>query len=261
MGTISDYLENKWLNHVFHGAAFTVPSNIYIALSTTTPSDDGTGVTEPGSNYIRKAHNVWNAGSGRAATNNGVITFIQATGAWGTITHYAIYDAITGGNFLGFGALTANKIVVSGNTPYIATTDISISATSGTSSGFSDYLVHKLLDHTLKTTPYSQPTIYVGLSTTIPTDAGNDTEPNPANNYARKSHANWFTSSAGATYNTTTAITFNTPNGTWGSCVYATIYDAASTGNYLARGDITDQTPGNGDTVRFNVGDLDVTLV
>jgi hypothetical protein len=144
---------------------------------------------------------------------------------------------------------------VSGNTASIATTEIEVSVTTG---GFSDFLSHEMLDHTFKVGSYAQPNIYVALSTTIPTDAGNVTEPS-GNNYARKVQATWDAAAAGATENTG-VISFNTPSGSWGMCVYAAIYDAASAGNYLARGDITDQTPDNGDTVRFNAGALDVTF-
>ena len=234
-----------------------MPTNIYIALSTADPGEAGATIAEPtGNNYARKAHNVWNAATARAATNNGVITFNTASGAWGTITHYALFDAITGGNFLAYGSLATSKAVVNGNTPSIATTDLSVSVTTG---GFSDYLAHKMLDHTLKTATYTQPTIHVGLSTTIPTDAGNVTEPSPPNGYERKTHAAWDAAAAGATQNTS-VITFATPTGSWGTCVFATIHDAAAAGNYMARGDITDQIPDDGDTVRFNTGDLDVTL-
>ena len=105
---------------------------------------------------------------------------------------------------------------------------------------------------------YTGPTIHVALSTTIPTDAGNVTEPS-TNAYARKAHAAWGIAAAGATDNTG-AITFATPTGSWGLCVYAAIYDALTVGNYLARGDITDQTPDDGDTIRFNDGELNITL-
>ena len=97
------------------------------------------------------------------------------------------------------------------------------------------------------------------LINSIPTDAGNVTEPSPPNNYARIAHAAWDIAAAGATENTG-VITFATPSGTWGLCVHMVINDALTVGNYLARGSITDQTPGNGDTVRFNDGALDVTL-
>ncbi len=256
MGTISNYLELKWLDHVFENTAFTVPTNIYIALSTADPTEDGSGLAEPGSgNYARKVFNTWNTAAGRAITNNGAITFNTANAAWGNITHYAIIDTITGGNMLAYGALAVAKDVVNGNTPSIADTEIEVSVTTG---GFSDFLALEMLDHTFKVASYPQPTMYIGLSTTIPTDAGNVTEPG-SGNYARKAHAVWDAAAAGATENTG-VITFNTPSGTWNECVSATVHDAAATGNYLARGDITDQTPDNGDTVRFNDGELNVTL-
>lgn len=257
MGSISDYLELKWLDHVFENSAFSVPTNIYIALSTADPTDDGSGIAEPsGNNYERKVINTWNAASSRISTNNGVITFNTASGPWGNITHYAIFDAITSGNMLAHGSLSSAKDVVNGNTPSIADTEIEVSVTTG---GFSTHLSDELLDHTFKVGSYGQPTIYLALSTSIPTDSGNVTEPSPPNNYARKAHAVWDVASVGATENTG-VITFNTPSGSWGECVYAAIYDAATVGNYLAYGDITDQTPDDGDTVRFNDGALDVTL-
>ena len=88
MGTISDYLELEWLDHVFENGAFSVPTNIYIALSTADPTDSGGSIAEPsGNGYARKVINTWNTAASRAITNNGVITFATATGAWGTITH------------------------------------------------------------------------------------------------------------------------------------------------------------------------------
>ena len=41
-----DYLENKVLDHVVGKTAYTSPT-VYIGLSSTTPAEDGTSVTEP----------------------------------------------------------------------------------------------------------------------------------------------------------------------------------------------------------------------
>ena len=255
MGSISDYLELELLDHVFETAAYTPPT-IYIALSTADPTDDGSGLAEPsGNGYAREAHATWNTAAARAITNNGVITFTQASGPWGTITHYAIMDASSGGNMLAHGSLATGKAVVAGNTPSIADTEISVTFSTG---GFSDFLALELLDHVFGVGSYTGPSIFVGLSTTIPTDSGNVTEPS-GGAYAREAVTAWDIASAGATENTS-VITFTTPTASWGLCVYAVIYDAATTGNYLAYGDITDQTPDDGDTVRFNAGDLDITL-
>ena len=255
MGSISNFLELELLDHVFQVAAYTPPT-IYIALSTADPTDDASGIAEPVANgYARKAHATWNAAATRAITNNGVITFAQASGAWGTITHYAIYDALSAGNMLAHGSLATGKAVVTGNTPSIANVEISVTFSTG---GFSDFLALELLDHVFGVGVYTGPTIHVALSTSIPTDAGNVTEP-VGNGYARMAHATWDIAAVGATENTG-VITFATPTASWGLCVFAVIYDALTVGNYLARGDITDQTPDDGDTVRFNAGALDVTL-
>lgn len=258
MGSISDFLEVELLDHVFQAAATYTPPTVYIALCTADPTDAGTGtsIAEPaGNGYTRKAHSVWNTASARAITNNGVITFPQASGVWGTISHYAIVDASSTGNMLAYGSLATNKDVVSGNTPSIATTEISVTFDVG---GFSTVLAHELLDHVFGNGAYTSPSTFVALTTTIPTDTNAGTEAS-GNNYARKECTGWDVASAGATQNTGD-ILFNTPSGTWGLCVYATIYDAASAGNYLAYGDITDQTPDSGDTVKFSTGDLGITL-
>ena len=255
MGSLSDYLEIALLDHVFTAGTYTPPS-IFIALSTADPTEGGGGLTEPsGGSYARVAHASWNAATARAISNNGTITFTQATGSWGTITHYAIMDAITDGSMLAYGSLAINKSVVSGNTPSIATTEIVVTFSTG---GFSDFLAVELLNHVFGNGAYSRPTIHVALSTSEPTDAGNVTEPS-GGNYARKAHTAWDNAVAGATENTG-AITFNTPSASWGLCVHSALYDDLTAGNYLARGDITDQTPDDGDTVRFNDGALDITL-
>jgi hypothetical protein len=53
MGSLSDYYEKKFLDHVFN-VAFTAPSTLYIFLSTADPLDDASAVAEPsGFNYAR----------------------------------------------------------------------------------------------------------------------------------------------------------------------------------------------------------------
>ena len=256
MGSISDYLELELLDHVFQAAAAYTPPTIYIALSTADPTDDASGISEPvGNGYARKAHSAWNTAATRAITNNGVITFAQASDAWGTITHYAIYDASTAGNMLAHGSLSTSKSVVNGNTPSIATTEISVSFNAA---GFSTFLADELLDHVFGNGVYTSPSTFIALSTTIPTDTGNVTEPG-AGSYARKECTAWDVAAAGATQNTG-VITFVTPTGSWGTCVYAAIYSSVTAGDYLAYGDITDQLISINDTVRYSAGELDITL-
>ena len=56
-------------------------------------------------------------------------------------------------------------------------------------------------------------------------------------------------------------ITMGPPTGDWGSCIGVVIVDAATAGNLLFYDlAMTDESPGNGDTVQWPVGDLDIVL-
>lgn len=257
-GSISNYLENKLLDHVFGTAAYTQPSHIYVALSTADPGDDGAGLAEPSENgYARKAHDSWDEAASRLTENTGVVTFNAATGSWGEITHYALFDALTGGNMLAHGALATAKQVVSGNTPSIADGEIEVSFNSG---AISTHLANELLDHVFLTGAYSAPSIYVALSTANPGDDGSGLAEPSGNNYARAACATWDAAADGATANTGD-ITFATPSGSWGEITHVAIMDASSNGNLLWYGTATpNQEPEDGDTVKYAAGDLDVTL-
>lgn len=119
------YLDNKLLDLVFSNTSYTVPSTLYIGLSTTTPTQSGSGFTEPsGNGYARVAvtnnSTNWPAASNGAKSNANAITFPQATGSWGTVTHFGVFDASTSGNLLAWGALSQSKSISSGDTPYFA---------------------------------------------------------------------------------------------------------------------------------------------
>ena len=129
---------------------------------------------------------------------------------------------------------------------------------------FSDYLENALLNQLFRGSSYSFPgTLYVGLYTAAPTDAGGGTEVS-GNSYARvavtANTSNWANSTAGATSNSN-AITFPQASGSWGTVVALGIFEASTSGNLLAWADLTtNKLVGNGDTPSFAAGDLDVTL-
>jgi hypothetical protein len=118
MGSFSDYWENEILDHIFNKGSYTAPT-IYVGLSTADPGDDGAGLSEPsGAAYSRVQTSAadWNAASGGALSNATLIEFPTATGDWGTLTHFALFDATSGGNLLAHGALTQAKTINSGDT-------------------------------------------------------------------------------------------------------------------------------------------------
>jgi len=130
--SFTDFLENELLDHVFSAAVFVAPVTTYIGLSTTTPTDAGGNITEPsgGAGYARvaKTNNVtnWPAAVGGLKENGTTVDFPTATGAWGTVTHFFIADAASGGNILATGALTTPKTIDNGDTASFAVGDIDI---------------------------------------------------------------------------------------------------------------------------------------
>ena len=266
MGSISDYLENELLDHCFN-AAYASPSNVFLALSTADPLDTGAGVAEPSGGAYSRVTITFVTAATRNVTQKAKVTFPQATASWGEISHYAIYDAVSGGNFLAHGTLNTAKTVVNGNTPSVATSEVVISYTAGE---ISNYLAHKLLDHVFRNTQYTFISSFaIALCTgDIPdSDTGSTISEPSGNNYSRASiYKNggtapaWDLASAGSLDNGAT-ITFATPSGSWGTITALAIVDAASAGNVLFyENTVTDQKPDNGDTVQISAGDLKVSM-
>lgn len=131
MAALSDYLENKLVDHILRGQTFTPPATVYVALFTAAPSDAGGGTEVSGGAYARVAVTsgltAWagtqsagsttaSSGTGGQTSNNAAVTFPAPSGAnWGTVSHWGIFDASSGGNLLFHGALTASKSVNDGD--------------------------------------------------------------------------------------------------------------------------------------------------
>jgi hypothetical protein len=117
----TDYLEGQIVAHLFRTASFTKPTTLAVALFTSAPTDSTAGTEVSGGGYARQTLNPldanWaapSAGNG-VTSNSSVINFGTASASWGTVTHFAIYDATSGGNMLVWGALSASKTVNSGD--------------------------------------------------------------------------------------------------------------------------------------------------
>lgn len=130
----SYYLANNLIDHQLGKAAYTSPT-VYVALSSTTPAADGTGVTEPtGGSYARVATSAatWNSAALGSTTNAAAITFPTATADWAAganMTYGVLYDAATLGNVLAYGVLSVAKNVLSGDTASIAIGGLTVTLT------------------------------------------------------------------------------------------------------------------------------------
>ncbi len=118
MGSFSDYWENTVLDHLF-GQGNYLPPTIFVGLSTANPGEDGSGLNEPtGNNYARvqTAAVDWSPAANGALANADGIDFNQATGSWGTLTHFALFDAAAAGHLVAYGAIVLPKAIGSGDT-------------------------------------------------------------------------------------------------------------------------------------------------
>jgi hypothetical protein len=126
-----NYLENAVLDHIVGKTTYALPTT-YIGLSSTTPAEDGTNVTEPSTGSYARVSTAgadWNAASAGATSNANAITFAQATADWvagADLTYLVAYDAVTSGNPLFYGALTVAKPVLNGDTASFPAGDIDI---------------------------------------------------------------------------------------------------------------------------------------
>jgi len=125
MTAASNYLEEKTLKHILqnvstNGASYTAPTNIYVSLHTGNPGEANDGANEiSGSGYARELvtfGDVAVAADVCSASSNVTVTFNQATSDYSAdVTYIGIYDALTVGNLLFYGALSTAKTVTSGD--------------------------------------------------------------------------------------------------------------------------------------------------
>jgi len=136
MGILTDDRELKLLKHIFGNTKLVIPSNLYLGLHSGTPTEASPSTGElSGSGYSRyhlvdnvhntdatsstsQMHTRFGFSTNDSLTNESAIDFPEATGSWGTVTHYSIWDdatATTDANCLMIGALSSGVAVGSGD--------------------------------------------------------------------------------------------------------------------------------------------------
>lgn len=123
MAGFSDYTENKVLDFIFNADSFAIPG-LYLGLF---KSDAGLEtnqissvdeVNDSASSYARININTFggfNGASAGAVSNAQDMEFPIAQADWGTITHTAILDAMSGGNVLAWGPLLNPRTIYNGD--------------------------------------------------------------------------------------------------------------------------------------------------
>jgi len=114
----SNYLEEAIINHFFRNGNIASPSQHFLALYISEPTDYDTGTEIQGGSYQRQqiSFTAPVQSNGKATTqNNAEIRFPVATSNWGTVTHFGVCTAQTGGYLLAYAAVPLPKLIESGD--------------------------------------------------------------------------------------------------------------------------------------------------
>ena len=264
MSALSDYLENKLADHGVGTTTYTPAATLTVKLYTAAPSDTGGGTEVTGGSYAAVAvtNNTTNfpecvVGDTVVKTNGTVIQFPQATAAWGTVTHWAIY---AGADMLAWGPVTPNNVVSSGDAPKFGIGKLTIQLLNSANGGFSAAVRRKLMDLAFGGVVYAKPVaVYAGVGTSISgenpsewTDAG----------YDRAAVAFTAASAGAAVSSTVGGPVMASSVDTGGSTLtHYGLWDDLTSGSLIASGPLsTPRTPAALDTLRFNTGEIIMTM-
>jgi len=240
---------------------------VALAFHTADPGETGaTAECANSNNYSRTSCKAAfaTAAATRIISNDGIITMPQASGSWGTISHWSLWDSASygAGNCLAYGSFSASKSVGALQTPKVLVGEIDISIPAA--NGMTDYLANEMLDHTFKNGDggFAQPTIYMALSvTTAFGDAGAWTNEITTSGtaYARIATA-WTVTGAAAENNG--ALLFAVASASWGSPNSWALADGDTegAGNMLLYHAKAFGAIAADDQINIPSGDLDITL-
>lgn len=117
-GNASNFLEEAALNHFFRNQPQTPAANLFVALYISDPTEEDTGTEIQGGAYepqpITFSAPVQVDGKARIS-NNTEIRFPVATSDWGTVSHFGIRTAATGGELLAYAAVPIPKLIELGD--------------------------------------------------------------------------------------------------------------------------------------------------
>jgi hypothetical protein len=120
--SISNYAENKILDHVTGEAAWTMPTTVYVKLHTGDPGEAATN--NAATETTRKAAS-WSAAASGSIATDAILEWTNVS-TTETYTHWSLWDASTSGNALWSGALSASAAVTAGDTFQITSLTLSL---------------------------------------------------------------------------------------------------------------------------------------
>lgn len=229
---LTDYTTKKLLDLTLKTTAFTSPTALYLALSTTITDKNDTAMTEPGGfGYARQQVTFGTAASEGQIANTVAVSFPAQTGtAWGRIKSIGLFDASTSGNLIAYRNVCPFTLVLGQPSPSYPIDGVKFESPL---SGVTVALMNLWLNHLCRNTAYAGIAgPYVSLHTTplSPHSAGT------LNEFSGGAYARTQVTfadaiiSQGATSVSNAAVTFPAPSGaSWGTAV-ATGINSLNTG-------------------------------
>ena len=114
----------KLLNHYYGNTPLEAPEFLYVGLSLSAPTEEGENFTEPdnedGYARVKIANDTttWAAATvdnPSIKTNDVPIEFPEATGDWGAIKYWGIFEQETGGTCIDWAELSIHKVISNGD--------------------------------------------------------------------------------------------------------------------------------------------------
>lgn len=121
----SNYAENKIADHALGTTSWTAPSAIYIKLHTGDPGEDCT--SNAAGETTRKVV-TFGSGSGGVATSDADAAWTSVS-TTETYSHFSLWDAVSAGNPIAYGALDASVAVTAGDDFTISSGDLTVTVT------------------------------------------------------------------------------------------------------------------------------------
>lgn len=227
----TNYFETGILN-VMKGVTLTAPSQVFIGLFISNPTETGVAGTELNySGYARQPITFTEPApesGGIGIKNDTQITFPTSQVSAGTVTHIGILDSRVAGNMLAYGELIEELVVGEGEAPVLLPKEIVFYFNYNMSKSFKTKVLNVLRGQSI-----------VGVSPHFALFNGNPDEGGAelsGSNYERVAldFSNPGEASSGQMeISNTNAANFNRPSTAWGTWNYSAIYSAASSGEAL----------------------------
>lgn len=249
MTALTNYAENALLDHILSTTAWTMPTNTYVKLHTGDPGEDAT--LNAATEALRKVLSFGAAASAAIETDAAVDWDNVSTTE--TYSHFSIWDALTGGNPLCYGAFAASYSVTAGDDFQIPIGDIDLSFNTAMTTA----AANAALDHLTGTSAWTMPVgTFVKLHTGAP---GTAAAANAATETTRADGGAFSASVAGASDNDA-AINWTSVS-TSETITDFSVWDAVTAGSPLLIGALgTSRALTAGQDARFSAGALAVTL-